>query len=382
MTPTFKYLYLDDNEKTTRDGDVELINKIAKGITITTDYPCSWAQRADQILQDLNKIDGLILDWELTNKSEKAKQGSLQAEDVDYSAESLAEHLRVNIARHGLKDIPIVLCSADKNKDFTKQRNKELTSKDLFDLTYLKDDLFHKQVESASLKMFDLVQTYQSLQQNGFAIVSALGINEPELELIDIRFTDALDNTASSKTTHDLINALLNDFIEPEGLLIDEQVLASRLGVDVSKNNEEWKKLLDVIRSNGISYEGLLSNGWTRFWAFRLEQFWTTTFGGDLRTTSARERVELVNKAYGLNLVTAEKIKFCGSDEFWTICVSLKQPLDPSDGFIIGDSLCNPWLEHQYVSALGELEKYDVSAWRINVLDRERYNQAKAIIIK
>jgi hypothetical protein len=382
MTPPFKYLYLDDNDMTTRDGDVELINKIANGINITTDYPCSWAQRADQILKDLNDIDGLVLDWELTNKSEKAKQGSQQAENVDYSAESLAEHLRVNIARHGLKDIPIVLCSADKNKDFTKQRNKELTSKDLFDLTYLKDDLFHRQAESASLKMFDLCQTYQNLQQDRFVVLTALAINEAELESIDIRFIDALENTALSKTTHDLINVLLKEFIEPEGLLIDEFVLASRLGIDISKSLEDWSKLLDVIKSKGIAYEGLLSNGWTKFWAFRLEQFWANTFGGDLRTTVANERVELINKAFGLNVITAEKIKFCGSDEFWTTCVSLKQPLDPSDGFIVGDSLCNPWLEHQYVSALGELEKYDASAWRINVLDRERYNQAKAIITK
>ena len=72
-------------------------------------------------------------------------------------------------------------------------------------------------------------------------------------------------------------------------------------------------------------------------------------------------------------LSAAEKIKFCSSDEFWTVCFGLNRPLDPANGFVISDSKKNPWLEEEYVSGLAELEKTNSDSWRINVIDRERY---------
>ncbi|MDP1843925.1 MAG: hypothetical protein Q8K64_10930 [Sediminibacterium sp.] len=213
MATKFNFLYLDDNEKNTRDGDVEYLNAFSSKIEIKTDYPGSWAQRAKQILAELPSIDGLILDWELTNKSEQAKLGTNQAEDVDFSAESLAEHLRISVIKNGTRDIPIILCSADKNKAFTQLRDKELTSNDLFDLTFIKMDLFNTGVEKAELELFDLAQAYNWLQNNELSALNILNLSEKELEKLDIRFMDSLDIISKTKTVHDLVYFLLNNLM-------------------------------------------------------------------------------------------------------------------------------------------------------------------------
>ena len=376
-----KYLYLDDNDKVTRDGDVELINTISSHIEIVTDYPCSWAQRSKQILLEIESFDGIILDWDLTNQSEQAKQGTEQAETVDFSAESLAEHLRVTSARDKTKDIPIILCSADKNKEFTKLRSKEQTSRDLFDLTFIKNDLFVKHVDTADAQLCDLATVYQHLQNKKFNLLGLLQISEEELGSIDIRFTDSLETIANTKTTHDLIYFLLSELIENEGILINEFVLGARLGVDIEASNSEWHILKAILIKENIIYAGLLSGGWECYWAFKLDRWWQAHIEkNDLRTTDASERVRLLNEVLKLNLVAAAKIKFCSSGEYWTVCRGLNRPLDPLNGFMIGSNVCNPWLEIQYVSGLAELEKTDSEAWKINVMDRERFNYFKTII--
>lgn len=130
-------------------------------------------------------------------------------------------------------------------------------------------------------------------------------------------------------------------------------------------------------------YRGLLSIGWQNYWAFKLENWWNANFENvELRTTSAKDRVAILNKKLNLQLVAAEKIKFCSSDEFWTVCFGLNRPLDPANGFVISDSKKNPWLEEEYVSGLAELEKTNSDSWRINVIDRERYLYFKNQIAK
>ncbi len=383
MEKKLRYLYLDDNDKVTRDGDVEHLNAYSNKIEIVTDYPGSWAQRTKQILNELDCVDGIILDWELTNKSEQAKQETEQDEDVDFSAESLAEHLRINVVKSGTRDIPIILCSADKNKAFSKIRAHELTSKNLFDLTFIKSDLFDKRIESSEVKLFDLAMAYNQIQTGNCSIRDILQITEEEIEFLDIRFVDSLDTICKSKTTHDLIYFLLNTLIIKEGILINERVLAARLGIDIDLSGDEWQKVKQILVNEAVIFRGILSYGWLNFWAFKLEYWWHNNFpDNELRTTGAKNRVCLLNERFGIMLIASEKIKFCTSDEFWTVCVGLKKPLDPANGFMVSDSPKNPWLEEEYVSGFAELEKSGNELWRINVIDRERYLYFKKIITK
>lgn len=376
-----RFLYLDDNDKVTRDGDVELINTISERIEIETDYPSNWATRSKQLLKDIASIDGIIIDWELTNNSKAAKEGTKEAKDIDFSAESLAEHLRVSVLT-GTKDIPIILCSADKNNAFTILRKKELTSRDLFDLTFLKNDLFVVKVKEAETQLFDLATVYSFLQKTKFDILRDLCLTADEVKSIDIRFSDTLETIAYSKTTHDLVQFLLREFIEREGLLINEFVLAARLGIDIEKSGKHWETIKIQLINSEVQYNGLLNLGWQNYWAFKLETWWNDNFEEiDLRTTKASNRVKLLNDKFKLDLQTAQKIKFCSSEEFWTVCYGLNRPLDPINGFMVGDNICNPWIDIKYISGFAELEKSNKDAWKINVIDRERYNDFKSIIL-
>lgn len=375
------YLFLDDNDKVTRDGDVQLLNTISKTIEIKTEYPLSWKQRSKSIFADLDQYDGIILDWELTNQSEAAK-GSEEVEDVDFSAESLAEHLRINAAKKNIKDVPIIICSADNNKTFSNLKNRELTSRDLFDLTSIKNDLFVKNVHNSESQLFDLATVYKLLQQNPFDLKEVLAIPKDELELLDIRFVDTIGNIAITNTTHDLVYFLLQEFIQKEGLLISEAVVAARLGIDIERSGSSWDKIKNLLIEENICYKGFLSNGWSNYWAFKLNDWWKTISEKDLRTTGASVRVQIINDKFRTALIPAERIKFCSSEEFWTICKGTQRPLDPINGFMIGDYTSNPWLEVEYVSAYAELEKEDTNAWRISAIERERFNKFKAKILK
>ncbi len=375
------YLYLDDNDKATRDGDVKYINSISELISIRTEYPCSWHQRSLKIEQEIASIDGLILDWEYTNVSAQAKEGTDNAENVDFSAESLAEHIRISAAK-GQKDIPIIICSANKNKGFTKARERELTSLDLFDLAFIKQDIFDESAHTAMKQLYDLSIVYKKLQSTTLKKnpETILSLSKADIRHLDIRFIDLLETMAKYRTTHDLVQFLLREFIEKEGLLINEQVLAARLGVDIKSN--DWGNLLGLLTEAGIEYSGYLNIGWKNFWAFKFNSWWKTEISNeDPRYIGATQRVILLNEKLKLQLKAAEKIKFCSSDEYWTICIGTKRPLDPINGFAVGEHLLYPWQEVQYVSAYAELEKTE-NKWKINVMDRERYNHFKSLITK
>jgi len=380
----YKFLYLDDNDKVFRDGDVELLNTLSDRIEVTTDYPSSWSKQSKRLVQEVNdgSIEGLILDWELTNNSVEAKEGSDGAEDIDFSAESIAEHLRVNAAKE-LKDIPIILCSADKNNSFTKHKKLELTSRDLFDLTFDKKELFDSNVESSERMLYDLGKSYKLLQRKAgkSELIDLLCITDGELGLLDIRFVDSVQRMYKSKTVHDFIQFLLRDFIECEGILIDDRVLAARLGVDID-NSKDWKKLKQILVESNISYSGILSKGWDRSWAFKLEEWWYNKISkDDLRTMKASNRVNLLKESLGLDIIAADKIKFCTSDEFWTVCFGSRRPIDPANGFLVANTNQQPWLENKYVSGLAELEKNDKKGWRIDVVDRDNYSRFKSLLL-
>ncbi len=372
------YLYLDDNDKVTREGDVELINNVSSNIIIKTEYPNSWHIMSTQILNNLNDINGIIFDWELTNKSEDAKNG---CEDVDYSAESLAEHIRVSITLNNKKDIPIILCSANKNNSLSSLRKREHTSNDLFDLTFIKNDLFYKNVDQASAQLYDLADVYNFLQEKKLKNFEILGLNIEDVENVDFRFIDLIDELYNNKSTHDFVQFILREFIEKEGILINEDVLAARLGIDKINSGESWFSLKKKIAEN-VSYTGILSRGWENFWAYKLDKWWLENIDTEmLRFLPAAKRIALLNEKFGLDLKVADKIKYCNNDEFWTVCFATNRPLDTVDGYMIANKSKYPWQEIQYVSAFGELEKIS-DTWKISVSDRENFNNFKALLLK
>jgi len=380
-----RFLFLDDSDKITREGFVKNINSSSDCVSIETDYPDSWKNRSKMIMSEMDNYDGLILDWELTNRSSAAKEGSKSAEDVDFSSEAIAEHIRINAAQKKIRDIPIIICSADKNKHFSTLRKKEQTSQDLFDLSFIKNEIFGKNSLDIDKQLHDLDITYKLIQNKKTQLHEFLAINKSYIDnFLDIRFTYKIETLIKEKTPHDLVQFFLREVIEREGILIDEDVLAARLGVDKkATDKKDWDILLLLLENSNVLNKGFLSKGWNRFWAFQLDEWWKKLGANfSLKTSKAVKRVGFLNQKFELNLKVADRIKYCSGEEFWTVCFGTKRPLDPINGFQISEYPQYPWQNPIFVSAFAELEKEDTNAWKINIIDRIRYKEFKNEIIE
>ena len=155
---------------------------------------------------------------------------------------------------------------------------------------------------------------------------------------------------------------ILRELINKQGLLIDEEVLAARMGID-KDSSEDWSILLEII--NSTKYTGVFSEGWQRWWMPLIEEWFESITTDNWRSLSARERVEIITKKTGLSRLTfAEKINKSTSDEFWTVCQGYHTPIDTIDGLIIdGQENLYPWQEPLYVSIEAALKRKNKQYW-------------------
>ena len=142
------------------------------------------------------------------------------------------------------------------------------------------------------------------------SINSSLAIINEVLQIdemiLDSRFVGEY-NKNKECPVHIQSRFLITEFLTKQGLVIDEDVLAARLGIDKS-NSDDWPNLLK--RLSEAKYQGVFCNGWPRWWMQLVEQWWTETIKAEtfLRSTPAAERVEKIKEVTELpGLVAAKK---------------------------------------------------------------------------
>ena len=315
------YYYFDDDPKPT-------ISETAKGLSIFEDrlkvnafQHEKWDDQVSFIIEQQDSFDGLILDWSLNNKNQKG-------DIANYNVEALAQQLRRLIIENDRlkKDFPIVLCSA--NYRFNEVFCKEVTGHDLFDAIYEKDQ-FDSEQSVVINQLEDLA--------NGYKIISLEKaierlLNTTAKEDIDYRIIDFFENNKEAPT-HELARFLLNSVIKPTGILIDEYLLASRLGIDIiSGRNKDWTSLLEIIDST--KYSGVFSKGWNRWWMSKLDVFWEKTFEKSLGSLNGNERVMLLNERFNLNLDSYKVSKDDKNSFFWVKCKKTNRPLALEDAVL------------------------------------------------
>jgi hypothetical protein len=162
--------------------------------------------------------------------------------------------------------------------------------------------------------------------------------------------------------------------------LIDERILAARLGLDIPASSDFQKLKNSYLESS--SYKGPFRMGWPRWWASLVEQWWRSLEDspGPLRSTPASERVAFLKRVTKLKgLINVKPSEEGYSELFWTTCQVSGCPLDPRDGLIVYVKDYKPWQDKLYVSigkALsGEMEEKGLT---IDPLERERFKQLKA----
>lgn len=361
------FLYIDDVPNTDAKEKIQGFEKEGY-LRITSNQPKStWEEQLSYIKEcnDDQSVDGLILDLRLDDYPNEDQK------KANFRGTSLAQEIRTRQKEGNLHPFPIILFSGNDKIE----QSLENSGRDLFDICIDKGSINGDSYLNFRPKFYALAEGYKTIFESKKDMKGLLSI---ELLYLDERFLFEFEKYLNYPT-HIVSSFILKELIEKQGLLIDEQTLAAKLGVDIS-NSGDWLQLLDSISKT--KYMGIFHQGWRRWWAPLLEAWWQETISEKiyLRSIPALRRIELIKEKTGLDALNpADKIEKAESTEFWTICRGYNKPLDPIDGLIIeGQENLFPWQDPEYVSIDAALKRKNVSKW-INVakLEIERLNDLK-----
>lgn len=273
----------------------------------------------------------------------------------------------------GMPHFPIVLWSVDKKMQDSYYRDE--TAHDLFDQAYIKQAHVNKEPARVAEELISLSKGYQKILSSD-SFHKMLGLSKEEGKNLDPRLGSKF-LFQKKYPTHEYARYILRELIDIEGPLINEFVLAARLGVD-KDSSPDWEKC-KLILSKKAGYSGAFYEAWPRWWAAKIELWWNSLSDspGLLSNLRATERVKYLRSSTTLKkLKAAEPIENSYSDRYWTICQAYKKPLDPIDGFRKSYEELKPWQEPPYLSFLSILNRTaEKEGFKIHPLERSRFNK-------
>lgn len=334
-----KYIYIDDEDESIaiRDG----LNDV-KTIHVALEKPKKFEEQSQDLLNKLKAYDGIILDLRLDDHPQS---------EARYTAPPLAQALRSLAAiNQGIGDCPIVLCSTDAK--IKKSYIADQSSHDLFDYKFSKDH--EPDFPKIVLKLDSLAKGYRELYQLKGDLSSII---RREFQKLDSRIFERLYNPEVNFPSHEYARFLIKELLGQPGPLINEKLLAARLGIDYLAS-PGWRSLIENFFDDGV-YKGVFSDGWRRWWADTVNDKFKSITGKRLSGLKGPERVNvLINVTRIAELTPAKLIPRCVSYNFSTICEFYKQPLDPLEGFrIMTLKEPKPWQEPRYLSIDAAVER-------------------------
>ena len=361
----YKVIYIDDETSQNSQAFADGLSSLAL-IEINVKMPTKFEELINELIAEQAGIDALILDLKLDGN----QQGERTA---TYTAPSLATGIRTKcFSENGFKNaFPIFLISSTNN--LKKYYDSDTSSHDLFDYTFYKISIGDKGKEY-ELMIASITQAYKAIQENKTDFNKLLGLS-PDSEIQNKVFTSKF-LSGEGTSISEISQYIFNEIINKSGVLIDENVLAARLGVDYNKS-QDWKILIDNL--NNYKYTGIFKDSFDRWWANDILIWWNLNFSKPLIQLTALERVNLLKEKYNLsNLVEAQAIEKTTSTKFWTVCQAYKKPLDPKDGFLLDGNLIHSWQDKRYLSLQSILER-DAKAQGLLVhpAERERLEDIK-----
>lgn len=320
---TMKYLYIDDENGTPEISTLNGFNDLK--IIEVERFPLSDFREFSSLKIELikrvsnNTFDGLILDLRLDGTG---------SDRTEFNATAITSELRSVAARGEIVSFPIILCSTESNIKQTYDTDK--TSHDLFDYKINKSN-DNPEWTKMSYKLASLANGYKWLQSQKNENKDIFDFNDRKN--LDERIIERIDNFS---VPYDYAHFVVKHFFHQTNPLINEKVLAARLGVDIQKTSPEvWNHLKNEILKK-IKFNGIFSDGWNRWWANDLISWFEEISGEKLAFINAEKRVKILIEKFALNeLVVAQPLKFCNSTEFWSICEAYKAPIDPLEAFRI-----------------------------------------------
>ena len=301
--------------------------------------------------------------------------GNQQGErTATYTAPSLATGIRTKFFNDDgfVKEFPIFLISSSEN--LKKYFDPDTSSHDLFDFTFTKTNVGNDGVQYEQL-IESFIVAYQTIQEDKTNFPKILGITQ-ENQVIERLFTTRFllgEGTSASEISQ----YIFNEIIDKNGVIIDEDILAARLGVN-HKESADWSKLLQLL--SDVKYSGIFSSSLERWWNGAVLSWWNHIFSNTpLIRLDAVERVILIKEKFGLtNIIDAQPIDKTTSTKFWTVCQAYKKPLDPKDGFLVDGNQLYQWQDKRYLSLESILEREARNqGLRIHPAEKERFEDIK-----
>lgn len=341
-----KYLYVDDSDNA--KSFISALN-LCKKLNIQFEKPTEKRLHLiNQIVSD--SYDGLIIDQQLY---EKKIVNNDKEYNADYTGSSLSFDVRSEqklktISGETDYSIPIVLYSAGQNvPDIINSAGREL-----FDYVIYKGSQnfseFSNNIPLYQQILFSLGRGYKTLKETKeVKMIFALD----DLSDLDSRFIESF-----CIYQKDMVSVqarfIINELIIKQGILIDEDILAVRLGID--KKSEGWDKVKESLRGFNAEYKGVFHEGWSRWWMPIVEKWWYKQIDEDeyIGSYSSANRAKLISEKLNIKLdrVTTSS-KFSVHENYWTICDFTKEPLDIEDGLLLPEqNNLFPWQDAKYVS--------------------------------
>lgn len=351
---TTSYLFIDDDVADPADGNREagaagdaeaysraLVAESNGRLTISAAQP----GKLSDVLRLIKEArsQGLLLDVSFVNAGKKT------GEVIAYDGITLAQQVRTLQTRSQISNFPIVrLSKRDVVREYV---NGDTTSDDLFDERLEKEDVEGKRPETVE-KLLALAADYPLLEQFAAgsrdleAQAALLGLDPDRLAQVDQR---SLLGSQRPGPVHNLAQYVLSAFLRRPGPLIDEALLAVRLGIDINAS-DDWPSVKDALTET--AYRGAFSAGYPRFWMFAVTDWWTREMGpSSLKRTAAEERVATLSGHLRLGRLTAISSNADSPGRnYWNICVETGLPVDPAEGFPLVDEFGHePWQDTDYI---------------------------------
>jgi hypothetical protein len=365
-----KCLYIDNEPKKVETLWQAVKNAAHGEIDFICQKPKEFGKQIKLIKTE--KPDVLILELRL-NENHNEKE-----ETLPYSGFALAQELRTLTTEEKTPSLPIVLCSL--NSKLQKSSYSDISRRNLFDRVYAKDIEIVSEPARVALELQSLVKGYQRITSEGGQFHKMLGLEKPDdVSLLHPHIGEPFVVNQNQFPVHEYATYILTELIETQGPLIDEPVLAARLGVDIQKSSD-WERCKEFL-SETCAYTGVFHEAWDRWWAFQLEEWWRSrsNYPAPLRRLKAKERVEFLRSTTGLTQLQApaSPIEIGYRERYWTICQGFKRPLDPIDGFRISCPNQKIWQELPYLSIKAALERGLEKGLRIAPFEHDRFNDIK-----
>ncbi len=362
----YKVLYIDD-ETTERSQTYTDGLSTAGKIEISITKPTIFEELLSELVEEQGSFDALILDLKLDGN----QQGDRTA---TYTAPSLATGIRTKFFNDDgfSREFPIFLISSTEN--LKKYFDPDTSSHDLFDFTFTKTDVGNRGKEYEVI-IESFIVAYQTIQEDKTNFIKILGIYKKN-QIIDRIFTTRFLNGEGTSAS-EISQYIFDEIILKSGVLIGEDTLAARFGVDYKKS-DDWPKLLQTLTD--VKYSGVFSNSIERWWWDDVLNWWNHHFSGaPLIRLDAVERVKLIKEYFGFtNITDAKPIDKTTSTKFWTICQAFKKPLDPKDGFLVDGFQLYQWQDKRYLSLESILEREAKNqGLRIHPAEKERFEEIK-----